>query len=354
VRVGLVCPYDLGAFGGVQDLVTGLAGWLGEAGHEAWVVGPGAGGSHGLGMVGVGRTVVVPVNGSAAKIALGRGVSGRVRQALASADIVHIHEPFVPVVSLAATTASGSALVGTFHADPSPGMRRIYSVAAPVLRRVTRRLDVVTAVSPVAAAAAAPFGPVRLIPNAIDTSEFDPEPGLAHRVAFLGRDDPRKGLDVLLAAWPQVRLAVPDAELVVAAGDRRGELPGVRFVGSVGPADRRRLLAEAAVFCAPNLGGESFGIVLVQAMASRCAVVASALPAFAHVLGAAGALVKPGDVAGLAATLAAVLGDDGRRRALQDAAVASVARFDRTTVTTRYLAAYDEAISRSAARRSAG
>ncbi len=347
MRIGLVCPYDLGRFGGVQDLVTGLASWLRDRGHEAWVVGPGEGTEA---SIGVGRSLVVSINGSAAPIALGPRVGARVRAALEGADVVHIHEPLVPAVSVAASRFAGAALIGTFHADPSPLVRRAYRLAAPALRRVVRRLDVVTAVSPVAEHAVAPLGPVRRIPNGIDTAEFDPQPGKPHRVAFLGRDDPRKGLDVLLAAWPIVRRTVPDAELVVAAGDRTGDVRGVVFVGGVGGDARRKLLSEAAVYCAPNLGGESFGIVLVQAMASQCAIVASALPAFAHVVADAGMLVKPGDANGLASALIALLTDGERRASLQAAALARVARFDRSAVTTAYLDAYEEATAGFRAR----
>lgn len=340
MKVALVCPYDLGSFGGVQDLVTSLAGWLRDAGHEAWVVGPGEGDEA---TVGVGRSVIVPINRSAAPIALSPGVGRRVRAALEGADVVHVHEPFVPAVATAATRGAGVALVGTFHADPSRTVRRAYRLGAPALRRVVHRFDVVTAVSPVASSALAPFVTPRIVPNGIDTGEFAASTGMPHRVAFLGRDDPRKGLDVLLSAWPLVRSRVPDAELVVAGG-RTGEMDGVRFVGGVGPAGRRELLAGASVYCAPNLGGESFGIVLVQAMASQCAVVASALPAFAHVVGGAGILVKPGDADGLASSLVAVLTDDARRAELQAASLARVTRFDREAVVSGYLEAYRNAL----------
>jgi phosphatidylinositol alpha-mannosyltransferase len=324
----------------VQDVVTSLAGWLRDAGHEALVVGPGGGGEA---IVGVGRSLVVPINGSAAPIALGPAVGRRVRTALEGADVVHVHEPFVPAVATAATKATHAALVGTFHADPSRTVRRVYRLAAPALRRVVRRFDVVTAVSPVAATALEPFTEARLVPNGIDTSEFEASAGMPHRVAFLGRDDPRKGLDVLLAAWPIVRRRVPDAVLVVGGG-RTGHMEGVRFLGGVGPTGRRELLSGASVYCAPNLGGESFGIVLVQAMASRCAVVASALPAFAHVVADAGVLVKPSDVDGLASALIGLLVDDERRVALQDAAMARVGRFDREAVVAGYLGAYRDAL----------
>ncbi len=346
MKIGLVCPYDLDRFGGVQDLVRSLAGWLADAGHHVTVVGPGQGDGS---FVGVGTTIVVPFNGSAAPVALGPGVAARVRAAIEGLDVVHVHEPLVPLVSVAARR-SRAALVGTFHADPSTAMRRTYAVAAPAIRRLLRPFDAITAVSPVAASAIAPVARAQLVPNGIDVKEFDANPGSPNRIAFLGRDDPRKGLDVLLAAWPHVRSEVSEAELVVASAGRSGELDGVRFIGGVGPDERRSLLGGASIYCAPNLGGESFGIVLVQAMASQCAVVASALPAFAHVLGDAGVLVKPGDAEGLARALIDLLVDHDRRSDLQRASLQRVEQFDRAAVTDGYLAVYADARERAALR----
>ena len=341
MKVAIVCPYDLGRFGGVQDQALSLAAWLRDAGHEALVVGPGDGP---VGTVSVGRSVPVPANGSVAPVSLRPRQLKRLAAATEDADVVHIHEPLMPTVSLAATRLPGIPKVGTFHADPSPTLRRLYRSAGPIARRVVDRLDVITAVSPVAASVVEGLAPVLLVPNGIDVGVYQPSPGRAGRVAFLGRDDPRKGLDVLLAAWPRVRAAVPAAELFVAAGDRREEVAGVRFV-TVPEGEKRAYLEAAAIYCAPNLGGESFGIVVVEGMAAGCAVVASALPAFAHVLGEAGVLTKPGDADGLAGALIQVLDDATLRRELQDRATQRVARFDRAAVLDGYLAAYQAALA---------
>ncbi len=340
MRVAIVSPYDLGRFGGVQDQALSLATWLRDAGHEAFVVGPGEGPA---GTVSVGRSVPVPANGSVAPVSLRPRQLKRLVAATEGVDVVHIHEPLMPAVSLAATRLPDVPKVGTFHADPSRTLRRLYRSARPLARRIVGRLDVVTAVSPVAASVVDELAPVRLVPNGIDVGAYHPSPGSVGRVAFLGRDDPRKGLDVLLAAWPQVRTAIPDAELVVAAGERYEEMAGIRFV-TVPEGEKRAYLQDASVYCAPNLGGESFGIVLVEGMAAGCAVVASALPAFAHVLGDAGVLTKPGDAEGLAGALIRVLGDATLRRELQDRARQRVARFDRTAVLDGYLAAYQAAM----------
>jgi len=339
VRVAIVSPYDLAAPGGVQDQVFRLAEWLGADHHEAWVVGPGEAPP---GAISVGRAYAVPANGSRAPVALDPRVARAVRRAVDGADVVHVHEPAMPFVSIAAARLEEVPTVGTFHADPSRLARMLYRRTSGLLRRVIHGLDVVTAVSPVAGGAIARLGPYRVVPNGLDTATFSTGPIVARRVMFLGRDEPRKGYDVLAAAWPRVRAAVPDAELV-ATVEGPASASGIRPVGRVSEAEKRRLLAEADVFCAPARGGESFGIVLAEAMASGCAVVASALPGFADVVGDAGVLCAPGDPDGLAQTLIALLGDDGRRNRLRELAVARVRRFDRSAVLAGYLAAYRDA-----------
>ena len=347
MRIGLISPYDLGRHGGVQDQVLQLAAWLEDAGHEVAVAGPGIGPA---GTTSLGEPTVITVNGAAAPIRLDPWVGRAIAGVMHGCDVVHVHEPLMPMVGLAAGRLRGSAMVATFHADPSAAIRRIYRWGGRGIRSVVKRYDVLTAVSPVAAGAVAAFTSTVEIPNAIDMQAFDPSPGVPRRVAFLGRDDPRKGLDVLLEAWPDVVAAVPDAELIVAAGERRETLEGARFIGAVDDKAKRRLLGDAAVFCAPNLGGESFGIILTEAMASRCAVVASALPAFAHVLADTGVLVKPGDHHGLAQTLIRLLGDDDRIARLQTSGIERVRRFDRSAVLAAYVDAYETALDRRRAR----
>jgi phosphatidylinositol alpha-mannosyltransferase len=344
VKVALVSPYDLGRFGGVQDQAMNLASWLNADGHEAWVIGPGDGPED---TVSVGPATQIPVNLSTAPISINPAIRARLREAVVGADVVHVHEPLAPTLALAAVALPDVPLVGTFHADPSPAVRRFYRASAPLLRRVLGRLDVVTAVSPVAAGAVDRVVTPRLVPNGVDVASHEPDAGNPRQVAFVGRDDPRKGLDVLLAAWPIVRAAVPDAELAVAAGDRIEDVDGVRFVGALSNDAKRKLLTTSAVFCAPNLGGESFGIVLVEGMASGCAVVASALPGFTYVLGDAGVLVKPGDPEGLARSLIHLLENDAHRAGLQRRGLERAWRFDRAEVLAGYLAAYREAVGSS-------
>ncbi len=326
-RIAVVSPYALDRPGGVQEQVLGIVKGLRGRGHDAWAVGPGNPQDVADFVRSVGTVVDIRANRSVAPLALGPGVLVRVRRAVDGADVVHVHEPFMPLTSWGALSAGGR-VVGTFHADPSATVRFAYRAAAPLLRRVVAKADAVTVVSPVAGSAIRPFcqDPIE-IPNGVALPENHPEADRRpRRVVFLGRDEPRKGLDVLLTAWPSVRNRVPDAELVV-MGANRNRLPGgVTALGTVGAEQKWEVLSSGAVMCAPNLGGESFGITLVEAMAAGCAVVASDLAAFAHVLGGTGRLFRVGDATALADVLvglledpamAAALGAEGRSRAGQ-------------------------------------
>lgn len=344
MRVAVVCPYDLRAIGGVQGQVLSLVSWLEEAGHEAWVVCPGGGGPEGTRHVG--PTVSVPINRSRAPITFHPRAVAAVREAVAGADVVHIHEPLVPLAAAAAVLVARAPRVGTFHADPGPVVSRLYRGAAPLLRRLLRRLAVATAVSPVAAGAVAPFIATRVVPNGLDTARYPTGPKVAGRVLFLGRDDPRKGLHDLLLAWPLVRAVVPGAELHVVGTVREAGPEGVSFLGRKAEEGKLRELAEAQVLCAPNLGGESFGLIVAEAMAAGCAVVASDLPAFRYVAGGAARLVRPGHPPGLAEALVEVLTRPGVVEEMGTAARREVARFDRTATLDGYLAAYREALAR--------
>ncbi len=340
MKVGLVCPYDLGRFGGVQHQVIQLADWLRDAGHEALIVGPGESGPDGAALVGA--TTVVAANGAATPIRLDPRVAGIVAEAVADCEVVHVHEPLMPSVSLGATLRAAPPIVATFHADPPRSVVRLYRAGRRLLRRVMRRVQVATAVSPVAARAV-PGVAVRMIPNGLDVAAYPTGPIRQRQVVFVGRDDPRKGLPVLLEAWPHVRDSVPDAELVVVGAE--GDEPGIRFLGRVSEDEKRRVLGESDVFCAPNTHGESFGIVLAEAMAAGCAVVASAIPGFVYAAGEAAAFVRPGDPQGLADTLVGVITNDEQRDHLRNAGTQRVGRFDRATVLAAYVEAYHEAVA---------
>jgi phosphatidylinositol alpha-mannosyltransferase len=344
MRVAIVSPYDLGIHGGVQDQAIRLTRWLGELGHDAVLIGPGEEGPEGA--VLLGATTMIKANRATAPITVDPRVARRLRSAMGDVDVVHVHEPFMPLVSIAATAIREIPSVGTFHADPPSWARFGYRMGSAVWRRMIRRLDVVTTVSHVAGSAIAPFASARVIPNGIDVDSYGREVKVANRVAFLGRDDERKGLQVLLDAWPSVVERVPDARLHVIGATRDEDVRGVTFLGRVDENTKISELGQAELYCAPNLGGESFGIVIAEGMASGCAVIASAIPAFVSVLGDSGAFVAPGDDASLAACIVDLLIDREKLSTKQRAGLSAVGRFDGASVADRYMAAYEDAVSR--------
>jgi phosphatidylinositol alpha-mannosyltransferase len=340
MKVALVCPYDLGRPGGVQQQVLDLHRLLVEAGDEPLVVAPGA--PAGIG-VDAGPVVAIPANGSRVPITLSLLAPRRVRHALRGIEVAHIHEPLMPLVGPAALAAAVPA-VATFHAAGS-------SLGGMAVRAAPRRWlagRVLTAVSP-AARERLPLDPdtIEIIPNGVEVASYHASSHTAgdrshQRVAFLGRDEPRKGLPVLLQAWPAVRERFPGAELVViGAGGTPGE--GIVFAGRVSEQEKRELLASASVFVAPNRRGESFGITLVEAMASGCAVVASDLPAFRAVTGDAAVLVPPGDLRSLVAAIGGLLGDPERMAGLAAAGLQRAVDFDWRRVFPAYRRCYQRA-----------
>lgn len=303
-----------------------LAHALQHRGHETLVIAPTSSRAPDdleQGVARAGLAVGIPANGSVAPISFGPLAAAALRRSLRgfAPDIVHAHEPLIPSLSLLTLWASGlPPIVGTFHAaaDESLG----YRMARPVLDRAARHLSLRTAVSEAARSLAHRYfpGDYAITPNGVELERFaaaDPlDWGPGRHVLFLGRIERRKGLEVLIQAM--TRLRDLDVTLVVA-----GEGPGsrsaaamarsldvrVRFIGRIAEADVPRSYRAAEVYCAPGLGGESFGIVLVEAMASGTPVVCSDLPGFRAVVGEAGIRVPPGDVDGLA---------DGIRAALTD------------------------------------
>lgn len=345
MRVGLVSPYDLGRSGGVQDQVIRLAGWLRDSGHTPVVVGPGTDGPDGA--VLLGPTTVVTANRSDTPIILDPRIGRRISAVLTDVDVIHVHEPLMPAVSLAALRVKGPAKVATFHADPPRWVRRLYRRGRSGVRVAVRNAAVVTAVSPIAGSSIDGVVDYRIIPNGIDVARYRTGPKIPGRVAFLGRDDERKGLPVLLDAWPTVRAAVPDATLGVLGATRDERTAGVEFFGWVGDEEKEAELGAAVVFCAPNLGGESFGIIVAEAMASGCAVVASSIPAFEHVAGSSARFARPGDSKELAQQIIAVLTDTGEAADLGGRALDRVQRFNGPTVAAAYIGAYEDAIAAS-------
>lgn len=345
MRVGVVCPYDLTRPGGVQRQVEGLVGKLREWGDDAWAVAPGCPPALGRN---VGSSRLVLANASRAPLALHPAVWRRVQTAVADAEVCHIHEPLMPLVSPAALSA-GVPAVATFHAAAPPWAGALYRAASPLARRLLAAAAVRTAVSEVAAAVLpAAWGPVEIVPNAIPLPDPPQVERVEGRVVFVGRDEPRKGLSVLLEAWPQVRRRHPEAELVVVGASRPDPLPGVRFLGRVPEEEKWRQLAEGSVAVAPNTGGESFGIVVAEAMAAGAAAVVSDLPAFRAVAADSVSYAPPGDREALAAAISRLLDEPELRARLAEQARARAQRFSWEVVAARYRELYRRAAAEPA------
>ena len=302
MRAGIVCPYSFVAPGGVQNHVLGLAGWLHRNGHHVEILAPGhpapgALAAHGLTdaqFTTAGRAVPIRANGSVARLNFGPWVSSRAKQWLDEGDFdaVHLHEPITPSVAISTLWLTDRPVTATFHANSK--VVRSLVLLNRLLPGAVNRLDATIAVSRAAAKLAkSHFGvhPV-VIGNGIEITDYPFAPcattwrgGDHPRLVFLGRyDEPRKGFHVLTAALPLIRRVHPDLEVVVIGRGEELSIPGVTFVGGVDDTERNRWLGKADVYVAPQTGGESFGIVLLEAMACGAPVVASDLDAFAEVL----------------------------------------------------------------------
>lgn len=367
MRVAIVCPYDLDRHGGVQDHVRRLAAELRTAGDEVLTVGPGdSDGGH----VDVGGAVGLPFNGSVAPVALAPAAARRTSRALRSwqPDIVHVHEPAVPLVGLAALSTSVAPVVTTHHAwAASPGL---YGVVGPLLRRRVRAAAARIAVSPAAAehhaaALGLHVGDFRIIPNGVDVGRFaeatplDRLQGDGPVLLFVGRLEERKGLEHAVTAFAHLKARHPDLRLVVVGDGPERErcqrlLPAglrvdVDFLGRVSDADLPRCYASADVYVSPATGGESFGIVLLESLAAGTAVVASDLPGFRSVVedGRTAHLVPPGDARALADAVDALLANPSLREAQVAAGREAVEEFDWPWVAARLRSTYRDVLEAS-------
>jgi len=327
MRVGLFSPYSLTRPGGVQGQVLGLARALRRLGHDVRVLGPCDGAPPDPGVIPLGNSVPIEANGSIAALAPDPSAQLRTIRALwdEQFDVVHLHEPFAPGPTSTALLIEDAPLVATFHAA---GTSASYRYLMPLLRYFAAWLSIRVAVSKDARAlaAAAIGGHFELLFNGIEVERFtdcEPWPTEAPTITFVGRHEPRKGLAQLLEAVGRL----PD-ELqvwVMSEGPQTAELrarfahdPRIMWLGRISDEEKARRLRASEVLCAPSLGGESFGVVLAEAMAAGAAVVASDLAGYRNAArpGRDGLLVPPGDVDALAAALASVLHDHDRRAEL--------------------------------------
>jgi phosphatidylinositol alpha-mannosyltransferase len=317
----------------------------------------------------------VPYNGSVARLNFGFMSAARVRRWLHEGkfDVLHLHEPAAPSLSLLACWAAAGPVVATFHtANPRS---RAMTAAFPILQAAMEKINARIAVSEYARRTLVEHlgGDAVVIPNGVDVGYFaaaapnpdwttpDAERETGGTIGFMGRfEEPRKGLPVLLEAFPAILEARPDTRLLVAgrgdADEALKSLPAhvrdkVTFLGMVSDEARVRLLRSVDIYCAPNTGGESFGIILVEAMSAGAPVLASDLDAFSLVLdgGAAGRMFPNGDAGALAKAAIDLLGDEDQRTALREAASTAVRRYDWSVVAADILAIY-EMVTESTAR----
>ena len=341
LRIGLVSPYDLSVPGGVQSQVLGLAHYLKQRGDHPLVIGPGL--PQGVEGVDLGWSVSVPGNGSKVPVSIDPRSRSRLRGVADELDLLHVHEPLMPLVSLFATH-SGPPVVATFHAAPGSAVRRAYHLGGSLIRKLLGNCVAVTAVSHTAASALPPVLEARILPNGLDVAAMSVEAERdRYRVSFLGRDEPRKGLDVLLEAWPQVVAKVPEAVLTV-MGARRDD-SSIEWLGRVNDKKKTEVLNSSSVFVAPQLGGESFGIVLLEAMAAGAAVVASNLDAFVAVADGAARFFPAGDNDALARALVEVLRDSAERSRLATVGHEIASHYDWGVVGAAYRSLYAEIAS---------
>jgi phosphatidyl-myo-inositol alpha-mannosyltransferase len=369
VRVGLVSPYPWDVPGGVVAHVRDLAQMLLGLGHDVSVITPVDDDDVPLPgwVTRAGRTVPVPYNGSVSRLVFGPVSAARVRRWLQDGDfdVLHLHSPETLSLSLLALMNARGPIVATFHAA-APRSRILALLQSPLqvqLEKLAGRI----AVSPAARKTIVEHlgGDAVVIPNGVHVDRYaaapvlDGWPGEGGALGFVGRiDEPRKGLEVLLDAMPRLWRTHPRLRLLVAGP---GELdvdvdPRVTLLGQVDEARKASVYRSVDVFVAPNTGGESFGIILLEAMAAGAPIVASDLEAFRRVLESggtgipAGAVASVGDPESLAHACAGLLGSPARREALRSAGRHLVARYDWSVVGREVVRVYETAISVSSGR----
>ena len=371
LRIGIVCPYSFDVPGGVQFHVRDLAEALIARGHTVSVLAPADDDTPVPEyLVSAGRSIPVRYNGAVARMTFGPLTAARVRRWLIDGefDVLHLHEPVTPSLGMLALWIADGPIVATFHTALIRS--RPLQMAYPLVRQSMEKISARIAVSEDARRTLVEHmgGDAVVIPNGVYVDEFEhatPDPRWtgtpeAPTIAFLGRlDEPRKGLLVLFGAVQAVLREVPGARFLIAGLGETGpdearallgdDARAVEFLGSITDGEKASLLRSVDVYCAPQTGGESFGIVLVEAMSAGAAVVASDLGAFRRVLdeGSAGTLFRQGDSVDLASTLVRVLRDPELRAATVKRGAETVRQYDWSVVTRQILAVYEMVLESS-------
>jgi phosphatidyl-myo-inositol alpha-mannosyltransferase len=362
-RIGIVCPYGWDTPGGVQAHIADLASYLISQGHHVEVLAPV---SEEVNLpdylVNAGKPLAIPYNGAVARILFGPIAFSRVRQWISQGDfdLLHLHEPAIPSISLLACFAAEGPMVGTFHASAKK-QKAIFAIG-PILEPVIEKLTARIAVSEAARSTLTEHleTDAIVVPNGIyarrlSSGKLDNRWNGAS-IGFIGRfEEPRKGLAVLVDALPEIIKAIPDIRVIVAGpGDQENFLENVpfelrkrfNFLGRITEEEKANFLHSIGVYVAPNTGGESFGIILAEALAAGAAVVASDIPAFEALLGAGafGTLFESENAISLAKAIIEVLKNEAKRDALRTAGKEYAQSFDWDEVAMRIYDVYEMAM----------
>lgn len=364
MRILQACPYSWDSYGGVQAHVRNLSNHLERLGHKVIILAPGRPRPVNGHLQIVGRPFHLRFNGSSTSVCLSGRSLLRIRTVVQAfqPDVIHAHEPLCPGVSMAAAALARVPVVGTFHAHYAPSVSAsLYTAEAWLLARIWRRVDLGVAVSRAAADCieSRTGARVRIIPNGIDLEAFNlqarPDRAASPRqMLFVGRLERRKGFPVVLQAFARIAADFPEAGLTV-VGDGPDRAAVERLPASLsgrvvmrGPCRDADLLAEysnAAVFIAPAIGSESFGIVLLEAMSAGLPIVASDIPGYREVVrdGMEAILVPPGDAAALAAAVSRILSEPDLAGELARRGRERAREFSWESVASRIEAVYYEA-----------
>ena len=363
LKIGIVCPYSWDTPGGVQNHVRDLAEFLIAAGHHVSVLAPVID-EKSLPdyVVNAGKPISIPYNGAVARILFGPVAFARVRQWISHGefDLLHLHEPAIPSISLLACWAADGPMVGTFHAAAK--RQKIIFAIGPILEPAIEKLSARIAVSEAARLTLTDHldTDAVVIPNGIYASRYQDgkpqERWQGNTIGFIGRfEEPRKGLSVLLEALPVIARFAPDVKVFVAGPGDPAEVeksidPQLRhrfnFLGKISEEDKANFMTSVALYVAPNTGGESFGIILAEALAGGACVVASDIPAFDDLLGHGefGALFKSEDSTDLAKIIIDLLRDEKKRTELASAGRKRGQSFDWNVIAQQIYSVYEMSI----------
>ena len=363
LKIGIVCPYSWDTPGGVQNHIRDLAEFLIAAGHEVSVLAPAIDESKLPDyVVNAGKPISIPYNGAVARVLFGPVAFARVRQWISQGDfdLLHLHEPAIPSISLLACWAADGPMVGTFHAAAK--RQKIIFAIGPILEPAIEKLSARIAVSEAARLTLTDHldTDAVIIPNGIYVNRYSEGKSIqkwsGNTIGFIGRfEEPRKGLSILVDALPVISRFAPDVRVLVAGpGDPEEVIENIdpqlrqrfEFLGKITEAEKADFMSSVAVYVAPNTGGESFGIILAEALAGGACVVASDIPAFDDLLGQGeyGALFESESATKLAKVVIDLLRDENKRKELSSRGKERAQLFDWTVVAEQIYSVYEMSI----------